>query len=258
FTSITPLATVSSGRLLLFLGGQEIALFTGEEPGLRGAIGGLEYEPTGDGFALHFDGYASRLADAGLYLDLEAALAASVLSSVRLDLGYQPLVDAPTLQPRAGQFSGSVQIDDRKISVAARGFFDPAVALRGPGSHAARTHLAATFDDHTALSLRVAEGEPVFKGPVVTRGQSESHPRGHLSMTHDGDAYTPRQFRLRLDGSNKAIVAHPLARMPILRPLNDGAHARITFGPARFDWDGRIGWGVYEYARRVPPPVPNG
>ena len=253
FTSITPTGSVTSGRLLLFLGGQEIALFTGEEPDLRGTVGGLEYEAIGDGFALRFHGHASRLADAGLYLDLEAALAASVLASVRLDLRYEPLVEAPAAQPQAGRFSGTLRIDGRDVAITARGFFDPAVALRGPGSHAARTHLAAMFDDRTALSVRIADGDAVLKGPVMYRGQIQLHPHGQLAVAHDGDEYTPRQFRLRLAGASEPVVAHPLARMPILRPLSDGAHARITFGPARFEWDGRLGWGVYEYARRVTP-----
>ena len=257
FTSITPMGSGTAGRLLLFLGGREIALFTGEEPGARSAVGGLIFEPLPRGFALCFDGYASRLGDADLYLDLEAALAASTLVRVRANLHYCGAADGESTEPRPGQFGGTIAIDDRVITVDAGGFLDPAVAIRGPGRHAARTHLAAVFDRDTALNVRAAEGDSALTGPIVFAGRRHPAPSGHVTMLHDGDAYTPAGFHLHLTPPALPVTAVPLARMPILRPLGGGAHARITFGPARFEWDGRIGWGVYEYARRVMPRVPD-
>jgi hypothetical protein len=253
FTSITPFGAATTGRLLLFLGGKEIALFTGEEPGGQDSVGGLTYAADGDDVMLHFDGYATRLVDADLYLDLEAALAASVLAEIQLDLRYRALAVANEHDARAGRFIGEVRLHDRRRVINARGFCDPGIALRGPGSHTARTHLAASFDDHRAFNLRASDGVAPFGGMVITNGSTEREPTGELTIAYDGDHYTPQRFDLSLRKGTAPIVAYPLARMPILRPLSDGAHARITFGPARFEWDGRIGWGVYEYARRVMP-----
>jgi hypothetical protein len=250
FTAITRMGPATGGRLLLFLGGQEIVLFTGEEPGERGRVGTLEFVADGQDFDLRFRGHATHLSDASLYLDLEAALAASQLAEVELALRYQPATGfLATVETQPGSFTGTIHIDHQRIPVATTGFLDPAVALRGPGTHTTRTHLAAMFNDRTGLSLRCADGDKMT-GLVITDGVG-SPPRGSISVTADGDVYTPRRFLLRLAGDRSPVLADPLARMPILRPLGDGAYARITFGPARFEWDGRIGWGVYEYARRV-------
>ncbi|MBI3388690.1 MAG: hypothetical protein HY027_13220 [Deltaproteobacteria bacterium] len=251
FTSITPFSAATAGRLLLFLGGKEIALFTGEESGERESVGGLTYAIDGNDVTLHFEGYATRLADADLYLDLEAALAASVLAEIQLDLRYRPSGVANEHGARAGHFVGTVRVHDRSHVINARGFCDPGIAMRGPGSHGARTHLAASFDDQRAFNLRASDGVVPLRGLVIANALTEREPTGELTIAHDSDPYTPRRFDLSLRDASAPIVAHPLARMPILRPLIDGAHARITFGPARFEWDGRIGWGVYEYARRV-------
>ena len=253
FAAIARMGPATGGRLLLFLGGQEIALFTGEEPGERGRVGALEFVADGENFDLRFRGHVTHLTDAGLYLDLEAALAASALAEVQLALRYQPATGSlAAVEAKPGSFSGTIRIDDRQVPIATTGFLDPAVALRGPGTHAARTHLAAMFNDRSGLSLRCAD-ESSMSGLVITDGVG-SRPRGSVAVTVDGDVYTPRQFLLRLVDAPSPVRAEPLARMPILRPLGEGAYARITFGPARFEWDGKVGWGVYEYARRVTTP----
>jgi hypothetical protein len=43
----------------------------------------------------------------------------------------------------------------------------------------------------------------------------------------------------------------PLSRMAILRPAGDAGYLRVTFGIARYDWDGETGYGLYEHARPV-------
>jgi hypothetical protein len=250
FTSVGTMGAFTGGRLLLFLGGQEIALFTGEESGAHGAVEGLSFTPFGDGFDLRFDGYATKLADAGLYLDLEAALAASTLCEITLALHFDSAYAPQAHQPCAGRFSGSIRVDGRHVPIDAYGFCDPGIALRGPGHHADRTHLAATFGPTRAFSLRAAHGAARLAGVVLHNDLLHRDPAGEIALTTDGDVYTPAHFRLQW-GNGPNVAVHPLARMPIMRPLGDGAHARITFGPARFEWDGSIGWGVYEYARRV-------
>jgi hypothetical protein len=251
FASISPMPSSTAGRLLLFLGGQEIALFTGEDAGHHRAVGGLVFERSGDDFNLHFSGQASRVTDATLYLDLEAALAASRLTDVRLDLRYESLAPTDSREPRLGRFAGTVSVDGQRLTVAALGFLDPTAASRGPGGHTARAHLAAAFDDQTAISLRAYDRERVLAGIISSSAGVERSPCGELVAVSDGDLYMPRSFRLALDRDCPPIVARPLARMPILRPLGNGAYARVTFGPAQFDWGGQLGWGVYEYGRRV-------
>jgi len=252
FTSIGRLGVTTGGRLLLFLGGQEIALFTGEEAGERSRVGGLELLADGDGARLHFRGHVTRLSDAGLYLDLEAALAASALTEIELRLHFEPSSGrGREAAPRPGRFTGTIGIGNRLATIAANGFLDPALLVRGPGRHEARTHLAASFDENTCLSIRCAGGETA-NALVVTNGVG-STTRARIEVETDADAYTPRAFLLRLGDDPTPVRAWPLARMPIVRPLDDGTHARITFGPARFERAGRIGWGVYEYGRRIGP-----
>jgi hypothetical protein len=250
FASMAPFGSATWGRLLLFLAGQEIVLFTGEEPGERAAVGGLSFERVGRGIDVRFSGYATRLADARLYLDLEAALAASVLTEVELELHFEPVAGGVNAQTSHGSFSGAVSVDDRRVEVAARGFSDLGAALRGPGTQLSRSHLAASFGGSEAFNLRGTHENGPLRGLVWTREQQQPRPQGRVLVDTDGDLYTPSGFRLELQGEPPVLV-RPLAVMPIVRPLQDGARARITFGPARFQWSDRVGWGVYEYSRRV-------
>jgi len=71
-----------------------------------------------------------------------------------------------------------------------------------------------------------------------------------VAIATDGDVYTPTRFELSCQGL-PPLRGAPLSRMAILRPLGDGGYLRVTFGVARYDWAGEMGYGLYEYARPV-------
>lgn len=229
-----------SGRLLLFLGGSRVALFTGEGPHpapLSGA--GPHFAAAADGLRLTFDGWALHAADGGLYVDLERALAASHLLAVRADLVFSRRAG------EHGRVRGTLALDGAVERIDAPGF-----APAGPVEVGWRSHLSlrAGFADGTAVSVRHrVPGEALLEehaGAAPTR-----RPLASLAVTFDGDPHTPRRV-VAADGAG-GLVAEPTARMAIVRPLGGGRRARVTLGVARVERAGTAGFGFYEYARVV-------
>jgi hypothetical protein len=231
----------ASGRLLLFLDGGAVALFTGEEPQAGDlARSGPRFCAAGDRLRLTFDGWALRAADGALYVDLERALAASHLIAVRADL---------TFAPRAGdcgRVHGTLTIDDAPHMLEAVGFALPG-GLGQPHDTGWRSHLIlrAALSDGSALALR----HRVPGGTLLDRGAPAAPCRATagLHVTFDSDPEVPR--RIVAAGADGEIVAMTTARMAIVRPLSAGRRARVTLGISRVVHRGAEGYGFFEYAR---------
>jgi len=235
----------SGGRLLLFLGGQRIALFTGEEVG-AGAVPPLSFTREGSRVAMRFRGPILVLEDAAVYLDLEAALAASVAVDADVAVDFEELGHAPG-SATLGRAAGHVTIDGERRAIGTLGFGHVA-GLRAASS--GQTMLAATFATRQALVTRMGHGD---RAAAVWFEREAAEPLHdlHLEVIEDGDAFTPAAFEIDLRGRGR-LRALPLNRMAILRsgPLG---YVRVSFGVARVIGSGLEGFGLYEHALPLAP-----
>jgi hypothetical protein len=238
---------VTAGRLLLFLGGQRVALFTGEERRAnRQGVGGLRLTRSAGAMRLEYDGPMLLLDDAAVYLDLEAALAESRLVDADVRVDFAPThAHGSTAAAHFGNACGVVSIagERREVNVGA---FADAAGFRASGSQR-QTMLAATFGNQRAVLSRVVDGASDSSGVHFSRLVPEALRAVHIAVATDGDVYTPKGFELTCDGM-PALRGQPLSRMAILRPASDAGYLRVAFGVARFEWDGQAGYGLYEYA----------
>lgn len=233
-------------RLLLFLGGQRIALFTGEEAGASG-VPPLHFERRDRTLALRFRGPILVISDAAEYLDLEAALAASVTVEADLAVDFDE-IDSARGSATLGRAHGELSIDGQFHRIGTEGFSHVA-ALRSAG--AGQTMLAASFGAGRAVVGRNSHAGEARAAVHFTPGGVEMLGETSLSVVADGDDYTPASFEWRL-AEYPLLRAEPLSRMAILRSSPHG-YVRVAFGVARFDWGGDLGFGLYEHALPLRP-----
>jgi len=241
---------VTGGRVLLFLGGQRVALFTGEELHADGqGVGPLRVSRCGNAMRLDFSGPMLRLDDAAFYVDLEAALVRSQLVDADVQVEFAP-TGTPTAAATAqfGVLRGFIAVGGERQEVEA-GAFANAGGWRASGGHQ-QTMLAAAFGYEHAVWSRVVDGGGEATGMHFTPHAPETLRGVRIAVTTDGDAYTPRRFELTCDDA-PAITGQALSRMAILRPAGAAGYLRVTFGVARFEWNGATGYGLYEHARPV-------
>jgi hypothetical protein len=237
------------GRVLFFLGGQRIALFTGEEM-RAAAVAPLRFEWRDRRLQMHFHGPMLVLDDAAVYLDLEVALANSRLveATVALEFDAGDTFEAGAM--RFGAVTGTLTVDGHARPLRA-GAFVNAGSLRA-GSHR-QSMIAASFDDGCAVaSQATADGSTGVAVRFTPAGVQ--HLRGaRIVVSANGDAHLPDLLELSCE-REAPLRAWPLSRMAILRGTAGGQYLRVTFGVARCRWRGRDGFGLYEHAMRLATP----
>ena len=230
-----------AARLLLFLGGQRVALFTGERTPPRDdlIVEPLHFETEGETTTLRFTGPILHLEDGTEYLDLEAAFAASRLGEVEVHLRF--VADAVDESGATfGRVEGFVDIGSERREIST-GAFANAASTRS-GLRDGHTVLAAAFGD--AYGLLASVGSAGASRVIEFReGQA-----GEI-----GCASTVRRDRETIEVmmDEGVVSAIRLSRMEILRSLGAGGYARVTFGTARFRSKDREGHGLYEFANLV-------
>jgi hypothetical protein len=233
------------GRLLLFLGGQRVALFVGEDRRLdRLVSGGPEFQRREPGFRLGFEGNVLCVEDGGLYLDLEEAFAASALQTVSVDLSFEAAE-----KTRYGRVRGTICLEGRTWTLDCHGFGGAPIRTSTPPSRS-QTVLSACFGSDLALQVRTGDARGATCGTVtrITSAGERSDDLRALAVALERDGYTPRRITLPL-GPEGAIVAEPLNRMSIYRPGGGHRPTRVTFGIARVRAGDRHGFGFYEHSR---------
>jgi len=241
-------ARALSGRLLLFLGGQRVALFTGEEVTMRHhAVRPLALRREDESLRLEFTGPMLLLDDAAAYLDLEAALAASRLIDADVQLRFQPLAAAVAGSAQFGPAVGHIAVDGSAHEIHA-GAFANAGAFRASGA-SGQTMLAAVFSTEHAVLSHASDSPERCVGLQFGAASARHLDGARIAVTTIGDAYTPATFALHC-AQQAPLFGEVQSRMGILRPTADG-YLRVTFGVARFRWDGQEGHGLYEYARKL-------
>lgn len=238
---------VSMARLLLFLGGQRVALFTGEAPH-RSEVTPLHVTRDADRIEVRFHGPMLLLEDAALYVDLENAMASSRLVSATVSATFDGV-------QASGQWRG-MQYGQLRSSVTIEGstrvLIAPAVSgivpLRQAGSFV-RTSLVGALDDGVHWTARgLASGEVVAEhvGPAGVAMLSDTK----LEVVADDRLAAPRRFDWSGPGM-ETLRATPLTHMPIVRGLGKAGYLRVTFGIARVEWGGRNGHALYEHCEPI-------
>jgi hypothetical protein len=243
-------ARSTSGRLLLLLGGQRVALFTGEDASLQGTrVAPLEFAADDAGLRLCFRGPMLLLDDGTRYLDLEAALGASQLTEAHVELEFTPIQQRLSdPMPQFGCVTGQIRIGDRTRPVRSEGFSN-AGGLRAAGLRR-QTMIAASFGAGRGVLARADEAR---RTPLALRfgdGGITALDGARITVSADGDLYTPEALRLACPGQ-LLLDGRPLSRMAILRPAGAQGYLRVTFGVAAYRWGDLTGHGLYEYARPV-------
>lgn len=231
----------TAARLLLFLGGQRVALFTGERtPPNDLLVEPLDFQVDGEVTAIRFAGPILHLDDGAIYLDLEAALAASALGEVAAHVRFARAgVDASGAE--FGRVEGWIEVGGERRAVATGGYAN-AGAVR-IGQRPGHTMLAADFGGGHGVLVNIGVG---IGARVIEFRDGATR---ELSASVETTA-SAAPFELHFADAG-TLRASPDSRMEILRGLGKGGYARVTFGTARFEWEGREGQGHYEYATLV-------
>jgi hypothetical protein len=230
-----------AARLLLFRGGQRVALFTGERtPPDNLIVEPLQFEIDDEVTTLRFTGPILHLEDGREYLDLEAAFAASTLGEVEVELRFvAAAVDASGAA--FGRIEGWVDLGDERRAISAGAYANAASAR------------SALHDGHTVLAADFGEGRGLLASIGDAGASRIIEFQGGRVCEIEAAATAPRidatlEVTLAVEG---AIRATPLSRMEILRSLGARGYARVTFGTAVFRSKDREGHGLYEFARLV-------
>jgi hypothetical protein len=193
----------SDGSMMLLVGE---APWSGDDHGCR--LEGMQWEWSADGSGrIRLDAPMVRYATHDAYLDLESGLASAMLVEARADLAYEPLGRGH------GRLHGKLKAGALVLDIDATAFAeDPSV----------RT---STSDDR----LRVALARP---GGEVLRLASDD---GTDLALDDGLGLVARGVR-----DDGFVGGDVLSRVPVWRPLGQGAFGCWTFGVARCRFaDGR-------------------
>jgi hypothetical protein len=219
----------SAARLLLFLGGQRVALFTGEQnPSMSLVVEPLRFERDELATRLSFSGPILHLEDGATYLDLEAAFVASTLGELEVELCFRRCGAGPT-GAEFGQVEGRVDLggERRTISVGAYANAAAARVRQSPGY----TMFTADFGRGQFLANIGSEGTNVVEFCNGLRLREATSPRTLLRRDRH-----PWMSCWRMAAS----CAQPRSRMEILRSLPGGRtsrnfrHGTISMGgPAR-------------------------
>lgn len=243
---VGPMGQASTGgRLLLFLGGGRLGLFTGEEPRSGASrVRPLEMNTAADGIALRYRGPLLMLDDVSGYLDLEAAFSRSRLAEADVRLDFVPRAIGPAGSGAFGRVEGHLVLDGERRRVAAGAFTNPRM-LR-PGESGSQTTISVDFGGTRGLLSRWADGDGHPLALHFGDGEVRQLDGALCSVMPDGDACTPRRFELAWP-ERPPLCGQPRSWMAFLRPAPHGHH-RVTLGVAAFEWDGMAGWGFYEHA----------
>lgn len=232
-----------SGRVLLFLGSERLALFLGEDTRTGWSRGyGPHFTPAQNGFRMRFTGVALATDDGRLYVDLEQAFAASRLCAITVDLRFQHGLSADY-----GSACGWVEVDGERRHVTAPAFSRHGVLQRSGGPWSTQVVLSAAFGSEHAVRVRHEFPGAGVLHELTARG-AFAHPLPPLTVRLEGDRYTPSRIVV---GDGAPLLCQPLTRMTISRPLPAHRDARVTFGAARFTRHGEEGFGFYEYGRAL-------
>jgi hypothetical protein len=237
----------TAARLLLFLGGQRVALFTGERTPPRNlSVEPLHLGVDDDGMTLRFAGPILHLDDGATYLDLEAAFVESTLADLDVNIRFVRR-GADASGAEFGGVEGSIVLAGNRRTISASGFVNAGISRAG--QRQAYAMLAADFGDSHGVLANAADGLGTKVVEFRSGAVRDVSPGESSALNSDAGA-AARPIELTMDDAG-VLRATPKSRMEILRSIGTNHYARVTFGTAHFEWGKRRGHGLYEFARLV-------
>ncbi len=248
-----------SGRLMLSLGGTEMALFTGEDASRLGngrvQVGGLIWRGERDGFSIAYRGPVMRFAHPQAFIRLEEGLAASWIESaeVQLRLTIPSRVEGAALPLFLAHLYGEVRLQDRVRPIDAWGFLDM-LKSEEAGRLSPRRLVSLPFGPDLGLFLYWVDTADGPRSSGVLYHQGISHclqpEEWELHYTIEDDRPTAFQVSVAATALSLQCQGKPLTTIPIVRHAAQGNALNVTFGLARTSWQGREACGVYEFSER--------
>ena len=221
---------VGGGRLLLFLPGERLLLFTGEQAGGRGdGVGPLALRATAGGTSVRFRGPLLEFPDSTPFLDLEAGLARGRLVDADVALDYTP--HAALGGDGFGGVTGRVLLDGTAFDIAGLGSAGGSFA-EGPWP---RVRVALRLGTDRALRAVLAVGDGTAAGVLVRGSERIDVVAGSASLGPSESPLTRMALSLELaNGERLDLVAHAVHRLPVVR-LRGSTPLRLEFAACRLE-----------------------
>jgi len=227
------------GRLLLFLPGDRLFLFTGEQVGRdRGdGVGPLSLCVRPESTSVRFRGPLLEFPDSTPFLDLEAGLARGHLVDADVTLDYAPHGELRT--HGFGEVSGRVLLDGTPFDIAGLGSTGGAFA-EGPWP---RVRVALRLGRDSALRATLAVREGTASGVLARGSERIAVTAGTASLGSADSPLTHLGLALELaNGERLDLVAHAVHRLPVVR-LRGPTPLRLEFAACRLEGDeAPAGW----------------
>lgn len=249
-----------SGRLMLSLGGTEMALFTGEDVARheRGRIqvGGLIWHAEPDGFNLTYYGPVMRFSHPEAFIRLEEGLAASWVepAAVRLRLTMPFQKDTVPTPLFLAHLSGEVRLRDRNRRIDAWGFLDM-LKSEETGRLSPRRLVSLPFGSDLGVFLSWVETSagPRSSGILYHQGVPQQLQPDDWELLYTLEDGRPTAFHVSVSSASSFSLqcrGEPITAIPIVRHAPHGSALNVTFGLSRIVWEGREARGVYEFSER--------
>ena len=249
-----------SGRLMLSLGGTEMALFTGEDAARQELhtirVGGLAWRSEPDGFSITYHGPVMRFSHPQAFIRLEEGLAASRVESaeVRLRITIPFQLDAAPTPLFLAHLFGEVQLRDRSRRIDAWGFLDMLKAEE-TGRLSPRRLVSLPFGPDLGVFLSWVETSagPRSSGILYHQGVPRQLQPEDWDLSYTLEDGRPTAFHVSVASASAFSLqcrGEPLTAIPIVRHSPHGSALNVTFGLSRVVWQGREARGVYEFSER--------
>jgi hypothetical protein len=219
------------GRLLLFLPGERLLLFTGERVGPdRGAgVGPLELRAEPFGTSVRFRAPLLEFPDSTPFLDLEAGLARGHLVDAEVSLDYTP--HAALGADGFGDVTGRVVLDGMEFDISGLGSAGGSYA-EGPWP---RVRIALRLGADSALRAALPLRDGTATGVLVRGSERTEVVAGSASFGAAESPLAETTLALELaSGERLNLVAHAVHRLPVVR-LRGPTPLRFEFAACRLD-----------------------
>lgn len=255
-----PSSSTHSGRLMLFLGGTEMVLFTGEDdntpdPG-KVCVGGLTWQSQPTGLTISYRGTVMRFSHPQAFIRLEDGLASSWIepAEISLSLSLPSPLPNPPVPLFLAHLRGEVCLRDRRYEIDAWGFLDKLKAEE-TGRLLPRRLLSLPFGPDLGIFLSWVEtpNGPRSSGVVYHHGTPHALQPEDWELHYTFVQGRPQGFRLALTPPTPLSVhcrGETVTAIPIVRHAPQGPALSVTFGLSRAVWQGREARGIYEVSER--------
>lgn len=249
-----------SGRLMLSLGGTEMALFTGEDAARHESghiqVGGLVWRGEPDGFSITYQGPVMRFSHPQAFIRLEEGLAASwvELADVRLRLTIPFQFDGAPPPLFLAHLLGEVRLRDGERRIDAWGFLDTLKAEEA-GRLSPRRLVSLPFGRDLGVFLswvETSEG-PRSSGILYHHGVPQQLQPEDWELLYTLEDGRPTAFHVSVSSASSLLLqcrGETVTAIPIVRHAPQGSALNVTFGLSRVIWEGREARGVYEFSER--------